>query len=137
MRSASALLQIVFQFVLISCGNLAFLNWLTICPAFFCLSDAAITSLSPARLAAAAAAPSAAWTRWPVQLALAALLGWHSIPVVRNLLAIGGRQQMNAAFSPWRFVNSYGAPAETCAEREPAGCAEPHAISTTTALSPP
>ena len=43
-----------------------------------------------------------------MQLLLAALLGRLSLPVVRNLLALDGRQQMNAVFGPWRLVNTYG-----------------------------
>ena len=60
-RTAVALLQVVFQAVLVSSGNLAFLNWLTITPAFLCLSDATLAPLAPpATLSAATAAAAAA-----------------------------------------------------------------------------
>ena len=39
-RIISGVFQICFQFILISSGNLAFLNWLTILPSIYCLDDA-------------------------------------------------------------------------------------------------
>jgi hypothetical protein len=42
-------------------------------------------------------------------LALLSLVGYLSIPVVRNLLALEGAQTMNAVFNPWKIVNTYGA----------------------------
>jgi hypothetical protein len=38
-RSISGCFQISFQFILISSGNLSFLNWLTIIPSLWCLDD--------------------------------------------------------------------------------------------------
>ena len=38
-RSTSGCVQILFQFILISSGNLSFLNWLTIVPSLWCLDD--------------------------------------------------------------------------------------------------
>lgn len=112
-RQAAACVQLVFQLVLISAGNLSFLNWLTAAPALFCLGDGALARLFPLRAAAAASAAAdgarVGWMGPPMQLLLAALLGRLSLPVVRNLLALDGRQQMNAVFGPWRLVNTYGA----------------------------
>jgi len=137
LRSFAAVLQIFFQFVLISSGNLSFLNWLTIAPTFLCLSDANLASITaPATRAAAAQAAeqtananallSASNCMTPqalATLALGAVRPHHvasalllfivvrgSVPVVANLLELGGRRQvMNTAFGAWRTVNTYGA----------------------------
>jgi hypothetical protein len=123
-RRSSALLQIVFQFVLIQSGNLAFLNWLTIAPALMCIDDGlwrrllpglgqwappAVTSPAAASTAAAALHTLPQWLTptAAIQLAFAALIARASIPVVANLCSSG--QRMNSAFGPWRLVNSYGA----------------------------
>ena len=113
-RALAAAVQIGFQFVLITTGNLAFLNWLTITPAFLCLSDAQLpTLLAPRATAAAAAAaalPAAPIALLVARAAFCALVVRCSAPVVSNMLQLGGKEQrMNAAFGPLRLVNSYGA----------------------------
>lgn len=42
-----------------------------------------------------------------VNISLAVLIGYLSIPVVMNLLS--SRQMMNTSFEPLRIVNTYGA----------------------------
>ena len=44
-RHFGAISQIGFQFILISSGNLSYLNWLTIVPAILCLDDCFLASL--------------------------------------------------------------------------------------------
>jgi hypothetical protein len=110
---------VAFQVVLISSGNLSFLNWLTIVPALACFDDAFLAGILPARLARAAtaaeqaAAQHAASRRWSIDLRailLAVLLvtiSLLSIPVVANLLS--GSQVMNTSFEAYDLVNTYGA----------------------------
>ena len=120
LRTAAAAMQLLFQAVLIAGGNLAFLNWLTIAPAFLCLDDAFLGQLAaPATKAAAAAAATTAALTAPLvapgraaaralsHAALAYVVAKGSVAVVRNMLST--RQKMNACFGPWRLVNSYGA----------------------------
>lgn len=127
LRRGSAVLQVAFQLVLIASGNLAFLNFATIAPALMCLDDAfwapllqllrvptlagpAAAGAAAAGAAAAGAAPPRGWSRLlglAPHAVLAGLLVWCSMPVLANLLS--PRQRMNAAFGPWRLVNSYGA----------------------------
>ncbi|KAL1498562.1 hypothetical protein AB1Y20_013881 [Prymnesium parvum] len=124
-RTAAAVVQIAFQLVLIASGNLAFLNWLTIVPAFFCLPDAFLLRFAPSNAAAAATAAAAAaaaegpsrGARAALHCALALLLARGSVPVVRNLLARGGRQAMNRSYGPLRLVNTYGAFGSVTRER--------------------
>jgi len=42
-----------------------------------------------------------------LHLAVLGLIVYHSIPIVKNLMA--SRQIMNTSFDPWRIVNTYGA----------------------------
>ena len=111
LRRAGGLIQIIFQFVLVSSGNLSFLNWLTMLPAIFCLDDALLGGLfSPSmRTAAASAAATSRVTpiRHVVSLAFLALILRLSVPVVKNLLS--KRQVMNSSFDPLRLVSTYGA----------------------------
>ena len=117
-RIAGGLIQLVFQGVLISSGNLSFLNWLTALPALWCLDDAFLMRLfyplktsAEAVLITTAIGPSVGrpvpLARSIVSIAFAALIGKLSIPVVQNLMA--RRQMMNASFDRYRLVNSYGA----------------------------
>jgi hypothetical protein len=111
-RRMGAIIQMSFQAILISSGNLSFLNWLTIVPAIACLDDLALSGLFPSSVRNMAAfvayknlQPSA--MRRLVNMVCALLIGTLSIPVVKNLLS--KRQLMNASFDPLRLVNSYGA----------------------------
>ena len=107
----AGLTQIVFQAILISTGNLSFLNWLTMVPAIMCFDDAYVKGLfssatvTEASRAAATFAPTL--TRNVISWSFGALVMWLSIPVIKNLLA--KRQRMNGSFDPLRLINTYGA----------------------------
>jgi hypothetical protein len=120
-RRAGGVLQIVFQSVLITSGNLSFLNWLTAVPAIMCLDDAFLGPLFFSRWTrhkAAQMAASAKLTaiRNGITVAFFALIARLSVPVVRNLLS--KRQIMNASFDRFRLVNTYGAFGVVSEERE-------------------
>ncbi|TRY83762.1 hypothetical protein DNTS_025256, partial [Danionella cerebrum] len=110
----------VHQLVLIISGNLSFLNWLTIVPSLSCFDDAALAFLFPRSGtvrqtlvkiqsdAAGGAAPSrGAQVRRVLNVSLALLISYLSVPVVLNLLS--SKQVMNTSFDPLRIVNTYGA----------------------------
>lgn len=112
-------IQIAFQLVLISSGNLSFLNWLTLVPAVGALDDRYVRWLFPRSTLDAVDAVQACQAKrgiaalcsrvakFAVQLALLALIGKLSAPVVENLLS--QRQAMNTSFDWLRLVNTYGA----------------------------
>ena len=96
-------------------GNFAFLNHLTIIPALACLDDTCFPSflrhIVNKRYYQVVAAQSSARKvpRYLLDLGLLALILALSMPVVQNLLQIGGRQVMNTSFGSFKLVNSYGA----------------------------
>ena len=109
-------IQAGFMLNIILSGNFAFLNHLTIIPALACLDDACWPRWL--RRSVAATRPSSeghgfqrrSMVRTFVDLYLLWLVGNLSLPVVENLLQMGGkRQQMNASFGSFRLVNTYGA----------------------------
>ncbi|RVE59225.1 hypothetical protein OJAV_G00186130 [Oryzias javanicus] len=113
-------LQILFQVALILSGNLSFLNWLTIVPSLACFDDASLSFLfgsgtkrkvlqiQQEHAAGRAPKPSAGTlARRALNVSLAVLIGYLSVPVVTNLLS--SRQVMNTSFDPLRIVNTYGA----------------------------
>jgi len=108
---AAGLTQMTFQAILISTGNLSFLNWLTMVPAIFCFDDASLQGLFSAKRVTEASVASLSYhptvARSVISLLFGVLVMWLSIPVVKNLLS--KRQQMNASFDPLRLINSYGA----------------------------
>jgi hypothetical protein len=127
-RMAAGSALIAFQLVLITSGNLSFLNWLTIAPCIACFDSEALAPLFPAEnvrrlrrqrgLAdhapkdARNAAESAACrffsrVRGAVNVSVAALLLYLSKGPVLNLLS--HRQVMNRSFDAFRLVNTYGA----------------------------
>lgn len=112
-RLACGIIQISFQVILITSGNLSFLNWLTILPSIPYFDDAALRWMFSEQTAAQAAMLAEAGkgktgkARKATNLALALCLGFLSIPVVINL--VSPQQQMNTSFEPLRLVNTYGA----------------------------
>jgi hypothetical protein len=100
--AVAGLVTIAFQFVLITSGNLSWLNWLTIVLAIPLFDDRWLAWLP--------GAPPAA-TPDPLQhaiaIAVAALVAVLSVRPVLNLLS--PRQMMNASFEPLHLVNTYGA----------------------------
>uniref|UniRef100_A0A8C9V6P8 Lipase maturation factor n=1 Tax=Scleropages formosus TaxID=113540 RepID=A0A8C9V6P8_SCLFO len=123
MCMVNGILQILFQVALIISGNLSFLNWLTIVPSLACFDDAALGFLFTSghggvkRTVCRIQQEEAAGQTPPptrgmlirrvVNVSLAILIGYLSIPVVLNLLS--SRQVMNTSFDPLRIVNTYGA----------------------------
>ena len=117
---AAGLIQLTFQSILISSGNLSFLNWLTMVPAVMCLDDGFVGQwFSPSMRTRAM---GAAWTyqttagRQLLNWSFLGLVAWLSVPVVKNLLS--KNQVMNASFDPLRLINTYGAFGTVNEERE-------------------
>ena len=113
--------MVFFQLTLISSGNLAFLNWLTIIPVLACFDDDFLLALTPARTRAWFRARTfaktpplyhriATWT-------FAAIVVVLSLRVVDNL-ADSEHQIMNASFDRWNAVGTYGAFGTVGAERD-------------------
>ncbi len=104
-RTGAAVLMIVTQAYLMLSGNFAWLNLVTIVLALSALDGGIIDHLTPLG-APSDLEPSPVWfDGLTAALALAvAVMSW---PIVVNLLS--KRQKMNASFSPWRLVNTYGA----------------------------
>lgn len=110
-RRAGGLIQLVFQAILISSGNLSFLNWLTMVPAIVCFDDSALAGLFSAKwtniASEAAYYGRSSGGRNLVSALFAGWVAYLSIPVIRNLLS--KRQVMNGSFGPLRLINTYGA----------------------------
>jgi hypothetical protein len=109
-RHVAGVLLVLFQAILISSGNLSFLNWLTIVPALACFDDGFWMRLSPRRKSASTDLPAPTPTRRSQTVAAwlsAAVVALLSIQPVLNL--ISPRQIMNTSFDPLRLVNTYGA----------------------------
>jgi len=110
-RQIAGLLLLAFQVLLISSGNLSFLNWLTMVPILTCFDDSALRGVLPrglvarAQRAAAHAVPSL--TLQGAALAYATIVSVLSIAPVRNLLS--SQQAMNGSFEALSIVNTYGA----------------------------
>jgi hypothetical protein len=110
-RLAAGKVMVGFQVVLILCGNLAFLNWLTIVPALACFDDRYWRWVLPPILvdwaaeAREKAEPSRGMTiaAW----AYAGVVALLSIRPVMNL--ISSDQMMNTSFERFHLVNTYGA----------------------------
>jgi hypothetical protein len=122
-RTIAGMVMIGFQVVLIICGNLSFLNWLTIVPAIACFDDRFWRRLLPARWTGwvegveGRAVPSRGMTvaAW----ALTGVIGLLSIEPVMNL--ISSNQMMNASsfdFDRLDLVNTYGAFGSVGKERD-------------------
>jgi hypothetical protein len=110
-RHVAGLTMLALQLVLITSGNLSFLNWLTIVPIIAVFDDRFCQRVLPARLCAAATAAQATATSSRGQRiavgALVLMVAGLSIEPTLNLLS--SEQQMNATFDRLRLVNTYGA----------------------------
>lgn len=110
-RHIAGVVMILFQLNLIISGNLSFLNWLSIIPAFACLDDGFWKKILPkilvrkAETAANTAESSKPMitTAWAVTI----LVAFLSIQPIGNMLSPG--QIMNTSFDPFELVNTYGA----------------------------
>jgi hypothetical protein len=113
-RRLAGALFVVFQAILITSGNLAFLNWLTIVPALACFDDDLLLRFVPPRWrddarAVVDRALESKPSRWHRRVAIgyAVVVGALSFGPVMNLLS--SHQAMNASFDPLHLVNTYGA----------------------------
>ncbi|HXY37726.1 MAG TPA: lipase maturation factor family protein, partial [Planctomycetaceae bacterium] len=105
-RRTAGLITILFQCILISSGNLAWLNWVTLVMCIPCFDDAFLSRW----LGWFAFQPPV----WKASIARTVLLAgftgaiaWLSVSPTRNL--IDENQAMNTSYSVWHLVNSYGA----------------------------
>lgn len=118
-RHVAGIIMVLLQVVLILSGNLSFLNWLTIVPAFACFDDGFWSRIVPrglalrAQRASEAAVPSRPMTvtSWVV----AVIIGALSFQPVVNMLS--PNQIMNTSFDPLNLVNTYGAFGSVSRER--------------------
>jgi lipase maturation factor 1 len=112
-RRAGGIVQLIFQSVLVACGNLSFLNWLTMVPAIMCLVDALLRRfLTPIQQDALRTASASSWlyisvNREVVSITFSVLILVLSRPVITNLLS--SNQVMNRSYDPYQLVNTYGA----------------------------
>jgi hypothetical protein len=107
LRIVAAVGMTLFQLMLITSGNLSFLNWLTIVPLLACFDDRALARVLPRRLHERGGTEPATRTQVVSAGALSAIIALLSIGPLSNMLA--RRQRMNAAFDSLMLVNSYGA----------------------------
>ncbi|XP_060072968.1 lipase maturation factor 1-like [Ylistrum balloti] len=123
-------IQALFQVVLITSGNLSFLNWLTIVPSLACFDDTSIAWMFSDRRNSAKwkvktiqqmtkdgrhQSSPGSYIRKLFNLSVGVLIAYLSIPVVQNL--VSPRQAMNTSFEPLRIVNTYGAFGSVTKER--------------------
>ncbi|MBI2711457.1 MAG: lipase maturation factor family protein [Bdellovibrio sp.] len=109
-RRIAGLITIVFQGILISSGNLSWLNWLTLVMCIPCFDDGFLLRFSFFKRKFSAQTVSKALFSWPRFVALiifTALVGILSIEPAINL--ISPNQAMNTSYDGWHLVNSYGA----------------------------
>jgi hypothetical protein len=115
-RRIAGVLTIIFQLILISSGNLAWLNWLTLLMCIPVLDDEFINRFYPKR-------GKIKWAGSPVArrkpgfisktitvtilTAFTAGVGYLSYRPAINL--ISRNQAMNTSYDGWHFINSYGA----------------------------
>jgi lipase maturation factor 1 len=127
LRIMNGMFQIIFQLILISSGNLSFLNWLTILPSLCFLDDQFLTKWFPMfynsemrkKYGDHDATSTSSKTTFSLVEWLGYLIGfikdagfallvlYLSVPVVRNLLALDGHQHMNTSFDTFKIVNTY------------------------------
>ena len=110
-RHIAGVVIILFQFFIISGGNLSFLNWLTIVPALACFDDGFWARILPRALVlkAKAAEDNAEESRPMVitSWSITAIIALLSIQPIGNMLS--SQQIMNTSFDPLDLVNTYGA----------------------------
>jgi lipase maturation factor len=114
-RTAAGVFCVLFQLLLITSGNLSFLNWLTLAVCLACFDDQPLLRVVPARWRerlrgklerlSLDAEPSAA-RRWVVG-GVAALVAVLSLNPIVNMAS--PVQSMNRSFDPLHLVNTYGA----------------------------
>ena len=118
-------LQVLFQVILISTGNLSFLNWLTILPSIWFFDDQVLKKFfskkmilrleSEERSLKLKKMDLTSGFRLVKSLVIGTILAYLSLPIVQNLMST--RQVMNTSFEPFRIVNTYGAFGSVTKER--------------------
>lgn len=108
-RRAAGVITVIFQLVLISSGNLAWLNWLTLLMCICCFDDEFLSWLGRNRPLNSLFTPpfSRAVFQTVVYLTFSVSLIYLSRAPVLNL--IKDDQAMNTSYDSWHLVNSYGA----------------------------
>jgi hypothetical protein len=118
-RNIAGLLMISFQCILISSGNLAYLNWLTLIPPIACLDDSLLRRLLPSflvrRAQAVSASPRPLLAYTIATACVAFLIAVLSVQPILNLFS--EHQEMNASYDPLNLVNTYGAFGSVGSER--------------------
>ncbi|MHA6695231.1 lipase maturation factor family protein [Homoserinimonas sp. A520] len=104
--SAAAAVIILTQLWLVTTGNFAWLNWITIVLAFSRISDPVAHWALPFIPLDWGAGDNPVWWMVPA-IAVSLLLVGLSVQPVRNLFS--RHQLMNASFNRWQLVNAYGA----------------------------
>ncbi|XP_046372084.2 lipase maturation factor 1-like isoform X1 [Haliotis rufescens] len=123
-------IQIFFQVVLITSGNLSFLNWLTIVPSLACFDDRSLSwmfsggsrsvkcqvaQIQHQTETGKVTPKMGGYIRRVFNISFGLLIAYLSVPVVQNLLS--QRQAMNTSFDSLRLVNTYGAFGSVTKER--------------------
>lgn len=107
----AGLFLVAFQILLISSGNLSWLNWLTLTLCVACFDDRWMRFFVPRRMAPSLSPPprggDGLGARAVVLGALVLLVAYLSIGPVMNMLS--PRQVMNTSFDRLHLVNTYGA----------------------------
>ena len=106
-RRWAGVLTIVFQCILISSGNLAWLNWVTLVMCIPCFDDAFLTRWLGKRFTFEVPPLKFSPVKTVVLSCFAAAVAWLSISPALNL--VDAEQAMNTSYSQWHLVNSYGA----------------------------
>ena len=114
-RRLGGFIQAGFMVNIILSGNFAFLNHITIVPALAALDDSCFPKwlqrfVYHKKQVNISLMQKPGIMRSLIDFSLLALIGTLSVPVVSNLLQLDGKHQvMNASFSSFKLVNSYGA----------------------------
>ena len=104
--------QILFQCILISTGNLSFLNWLTVLPSIWFFDDKiwmgifsqeSIAKINELEHDDKQKNSEKSKLRLGVSIVIGGMIAYLSIPIVQNL--ISPRQVMNTSFEPFRIGN--------------------------------
>ncbi|WP_299279638.1 lipase maturation factor family protein [uncultured Georgenia sp.] len=102
----AAAVVVITQLWLVTSGNFAWLNWLTIVIAFSAVGDDVVAGVLPGLVPAPGETTTPLWFT-VVVIAVGALVLVLSWWPARNLLS--RRQRMNASFNPFHLVGAYGA----------------------------
>lgn len=102
----AAAVVVITQLWLVTSGNFAWLNWLTIVITFSAVGDDVVAGVLPGLVPAPGETTTPLWFT-VVVIAVGALVLVLSWWPARNLLS--RRQRMNASFNPFHLVGAYGA----------------------------